>query len=59
MSKAGIKRDVEHMRAKASLEAARDVEFARKQYGSRIRRPPENGLIIVIPGKDALSVGFQ
>ena len=58
-SKARIERDGEHSRAKASLEAARDMEFVRKQHGARIRRPPENGLIVVIPGKDALSIGFE
>ncbi len=59
ISKARIEGDGEHIRAKASREAARDMEFAREQHGARIRRPPENGLIVVIPGKDALSIGFE
>lgn len=58
-SKAGIERDGEHIRVKASLEATRDVELVGKQDGARIRRPPENGLIVVVPGKDALSIGFE
>ncbi len=59
VSKAGIKRDGEYMRAKASLEAARDMKPVGKQHGAWIRRPPENGLIVVVPGKDAPSVGFE
>ena len=37
ISKAGIERDGEHIRAKASLEAARDMELDGKQHGTRIR----------------------
>lgn len=59
VSKAGIERDGEHIRAKASLETARDMELVGEQHGARIGRPPENGLIIVVPRKDALSIGFE
>jgi hypothetical protein len=47
------------MRAEGSLETARDMELVREQHGARIRRPPENGLTVVIPGKDALSISFE
>ena len=59
VSETGIERDGEHVRAKASFEAARHMKMVRKQYGAGIRRPPENGLIVVVPGKDALSIGFE
>ena len=57
--KAGIERDGKHVRAKPSLEAVRDMELVRKQDGARIRRPPEDGLIVVVPGKDAMPIGFE
>ena len=59
VSKAGIERDGEHTQAKTSLEAAGDMKFVGEQYGARIRRPPENGLIVVVPGEDALPIGFK
>jgi hypothetical protein len=30
-----------------------------EQHGTRIRRPPENGLIVVVPRKDPVTVGFE
>lgn len=56
---ADIKRDGVHILAKPSPEAAGDMELIGKQHGARIGRPPENRLIVVVPGKDALSIGFE
>jgi hypothetical protein len=35
------------------------MEFVGKEYGPGIGRPPQDGLIVVVPGKDAVSIGFE
>jgi len=30
-----------------------------EQYGARIRRPPQDGLVIVVPGENAVAVRFE
>ena len=35
------------------------MEFVGKEDGSRIGGPPQDGLVVVVPGKDAVSVGFE
>jgi hypothetical protein len=35
------------------------VEFVRKEYGPGIGRPPQDGLVFLVPGKDAMAVGFK
>ena len=35
------------------------MELVGKENGSGIRRPPQDGLIFVVPGKDAVPVGFE
>src|SRR5262249_84372 len=54
-----VERYPEAARPKAALQAARDVEVFRKQHRTRIRRPPEDRLILVIPGKDSMTIGFE
>nr|GFD52601.1 hypothetical protein [Tanacetum cinerariifolium] len=38
-------------------QAAGNVQFLRKQYRARIRRPPEDRLSLLIPGKAAVAIG--
>ncbi len=57
--KALIERDGKYVRTKASLETARHMKLVGEQHGAGIRRPPENGLIVVVPGENALSIGFE
>jgi hypothetical protein len=35
------------------------VEFFGKEYGPWIGRPPQDGLIVAVPGKDPMAVGFE
>ena len=35
------------------------MEFVGKEYGPGIGRPPQDGLIVAVPGKDAVPVGFE
>jgi len=35
------------------------MEFVGKEYGPGIGRPPQDGLIVAVPGKDAVSIGFE
>jgi hypothetical protein len=35
------------------------MKLVGEQHGARIRRPPENGLIVVVPRKDPVSIGFE
>ena len=35
------------------------MEFVRKEDGPGIGRPPQDGLVVVVPGKDAVAVGFE
>lgn len=58
-SKADVECDREQTRSKASFKAAGDMKLLGEQHGAGIRRPPENGLILVVPGENALSVGFE
>ena len=58
-AKAPVKRDAEYARTKTPLEAARDMEFLGKEHGPGIGRPPQYGLIAAVPGKDAVSIGFE
>ena len=59
VTKTAVERDGEMAAAKAALQAARDMQMFRKEDGAGIGRPPENGLIIVVPGKDAVPVCFE
>lgn len=59
LSKASIERNGEHIRAEASFKTARHVKLLREQDGSGIRRPPENRLIVVVPGENAMPIGFE
>src|SRR5262245_11243452 len=55
----GIERDPKDTGTKAALQAAGDVEVFREEHRARIRRPPEDRLIFVIPGKDSVAIGFE
>ena len=57
--KALVECDVEQAGAKTSFQAARDMEFAGKEDGPGIGRPPQDRLIVAVPGKDAVAVGFE
>ncbi len=35
------------------------MKLVGEQHGARIRRPPENRLIVVVPRKDAVAIGFE
>ena len=35
------------------------MKLVGKEYGSRIGGPPQDRLVVVVPGKDAVSVGFE
>ena len=35
------------------------MEFVGEEYGPGIGRPPQNRLIVAVPGKDAVPVGFE
>jgi len=35
------------------------MEFVGKEDGPGIGRPPQDGLIVVVPGEDAVAVGFE
>ena len=35
------------------------MEFVGKEHGPGIGRPPQDGLVVVVPGKDAVPVGFE
>lgn len=59
VTKAGIECDVENTRTKASLQAARDMEFVGKEDGPGIGGPPQDGLVFVIPGENTVAVGFE
>ena len=59
VAKAGVECDGEYSGAKTSLETARDVEFVGKEDGSGIGRPPQDGLIVAVPGEDPMAVGFE
>ena len=59
VAKAPVERDAEYAGTKASLEAARDMEFFGKEDGPGIGRPPQDGLVVAVPGKDAVPVGFE
>ena len=59
ITKTAVERDGEDAGTKASFEAARDMEFVGKEDGSGIGGPPQDGLIIVVPGKDSVAVGFE
>ena len=43
----------------AAAEAPRDPELGGDDYGSRIRRPPEDRTAVRIPGKDPPPVGLD
>jgi len=58
-TKAPVERDAEYAGTKASFQAARDMKFAGKENGPGIGRPPQDGLIVVVPWKDAVPVGFE
>jgi hypothetical protein len=35
------------------------MEFVGEEYRSWVGRPPQDRLIVVVPGKDAVAVGFE
>ncbi len=35
------------------------MEFVGKEHGPGIGRPPQDGLVVVVPGKDAVSVSLD
>ncbi len=35
------------------------MEFFGEEHGPGIGRPPQDGLIVVVPGKDAVALGFE
>ena len=35
------------------------MKFVGKEDGPGIGRPPQDGLIVVVPGKDAVPIGFE
>lgn len=57
--KAAVERDCEYSGTKASLQAARDMKFVGKEDGPGIGRPPQDGLIVAVPGKYPMAVGFE
>jgi len=59
LGETGIERDSEEAWTEASLQAARDVEFFGEEHSAGIGRPPQDGLLVVVPGKDAVSIGFE
>jgi len=59
VTKAPVERDAEYAGSKASFQAARDMKFVGKEDGPGIGRPPQDGLVLVVPGKDAVPVGFE
>ncbi len=59
VAKAPVERNTEEAGAQASFQAARHVELLGEEDGSGIGRPPQDGLIVAVPGKDAVAVGFE
>ena len=59
IAKALVERDAEEAVAKASFQAARDMKLIGKEDGSGIGRPPQDRLIVAVPGKDSVTVGFE
>jgi len=59
LTKTGIECDGKRVRAKAALEAARDMKLFGEQHRAGIRRPPKNRLTVVIPGEDTVAVRFE
>ncbi len=59
VTEAPVERDAEYAGTKTSLEAARDMEFIGKEHRPWVGRPPQDGLVVVVPGKDAVPVGFE
>ena len=59
VTKAPVERDAEYAGTKASFQATRDMEFVGKEDGPRIGGPPQDGLIVVVPGKNAVPIGFK
>jgi hypothetical protein len=57
--KAGIECDGEYILAENSFKTARDMKLVGKQHGARIRRPPQDGLVIVVPGENTVAVRFE
>jgi hypothetical protein len=35
------------------------MEFVGKEHSPWVGRPPQDGLVVVVPGKDAVPVGFE
>jgi hypothetical protein len=35
------------------------MEFVGEKYGPGIGRPPQDGLIVVVPGEYAVAIGFE
>ena len=59
VTKTAVERDAEDAGTEASFQAARNVEFFGKEHGPGIGRPPQNRLIVAVPGKDAVAVAFE
>ena len=59
IAKTAVEREGEEAGTKASFQAARHVEFFGKEHSPGIGRPPQDGLIVVVPWKDAVAVGFE
>ena len=59
VSEAGVERNGERPAAHGPLQASRNVESVREEHRPWIGRPPQNGLLVVIPGKDAVAVGVH
>lgn len=59
LSETNVERDGKETAAHGPAQATSNVEFLGKQYSPGIRRPPEDGLILVVPGENALPIGFE
>ena len=59
VAEALIECDLEQAGTKASFKAARSVEFFGKEHGPGIGRPPQDGLIVAVPGENTVAVGFE
>ena len=59
IAKAPAEGDVEDTGTKASFQAARDMKIFGKENGPGVGRPPQDRLIIAVPGKDAVAIGFE
>src|SRR5512134_1868196 len=59
LAEAGVESDREMGATNRSVKTARNMQFHGEEDGTRVGRPPEDRLIVVVPGKDAVAVRLE